>query len=248
MDNILSLLRNILSKGGTPSTPVKPRTTMDQAVQQLQAGGWRDANATPMPQVGQASLGNIAGASTSQPMRPQQQLQQYPQATPISIPQEQLAQNIANTWGKDTPLLKELETYIQAGNKLPGNMEKLLPIALALRETQGGKDLVNPSRNSKLGKNNPYNIRNNTGAFHSYPDSRTASLGNLDQGGESSGLVGLLSGSEPSNRGYYEDFRRTNNYKDLFKRWSPTADNNGAPEEQVANIEWILNQIRQGHQ
>lgn len=173
---------------------------------------------------------------------------QTPQATPIAIPQDQLAQNIASTWGKDTPLLQNLALYMQGGNKLSGNMEKLLPLALALRETQGGKDLINPNKNSKLGKNNVFNIRNDTGAFQDYPDLQTAIMGNLQQGGQSGGMVGLLNGEKPSSKGNYSDFRRTNNYADLFKRWSPPTDSNGSLEEQTANIEWILNRLKNGKQ
>src|SRR4051812_43129016 len=66
--------------------------------------------------------------------------QAQPQATPIAISPDQLKQNISNTWGSNTPMLNNINDFVQAGNQLPGNMEKLLPIALALRETQGGKD------------------------------------------------------------------------------------------------------------
>lgn len=167
-----------------------------------------------------------------------------PQPTPIAIARETLAKNISNTWGKDTPILQNLDLYMQGGNQLPGNMEKLLPIAMALRETQGGKDLINPNKNSKLGKNNVFNIRNDTGAFQDYPDLATAILGNLDKGGQSAGMVGLLRGDKPGNKYIYEDYRNSNQWGDLFKRWSPPTDSNGSLEEQQQNIEWILNQLK----
>lgn len=172
-----------------------------------------------------------------------------PQATPISIPQERLAQNISSTWGKNTPLLENLQLYMDAGNKLPGNMEKLLPIALALRETQGGKDLQNPAAmkgpNDGLGDNNVFNIRNDQSQFQNYPDLETAVMGNLEKGGQSGGVVGLLGGTKPSSKHIYEDFRKSNDYKDLFKRWSPTEDRNGSMEEQIRNIEFILSKLKQ---
>lgn len=185
---------------------------------------------------------------TQQPI-PQPTQQPSPQATPISIPQDRLAQNISNTWGADTPLLKNLALFIQAGNKLPGNMEKLLPIALALRETQGGKDLQNPATmkdlQSGLGENNMFNIRNEQGKFQNYPDLQTAVMGNLDQGGESGGAYGLLAGTKPSSKYIYEDFRKSNDYKDLFSHWSPSSDKNGSLDEQTKNILYILGKLKQ---
>lgn len=128
-------------------------------------------------------------------------------------------------------------------------MEKLLPIALALRETQGGQDNMQPG--AKTGQNNYFNISNGQG-WQDYPDMQTALMGNLDQGGESGGLGGLLSGSKPESKGIYEDFRRTNDYHDLFNHWSPEFDKNGkrangpmdGPGGQIANINWILNQLK----
>lgn len=178
---------------------------------------------------------------------PQQSEMPTPQATPLA--KGNLEQNIANTWGKDTPLLKNLDLYVEAGNKLPGNMEKLLPIALALRETQGGKDLQNPAAmkgpDDGLGDNNVYNIRNEQGKFQNYPDLQTAVMGNLDQGGQSGGVVGLLGGTKPSSKHIYEDFRKSNDFKDLLKKWSPTEDRNGSMDEQVANLAFILSKLKQ---
>lgn len=182
-------------------------------------------------------------AQALQQLSPQPQAQQpTPQATPIAIPQDQLRQNIQSTWG-DAPILKDLDLFTQAGNQLPGNMEKLLPIALALRETQGGKDNMKPG--AKTGQNNYFNIKGDAG-WANYPDMKTAVLGNIDQGGISGGAYGLLSGTDPKSKSYYEDFRKTNDYKDLFKRWSPANDGNGSMDEQVQNIQWIINHIKNG--
>jgi len=224
--NPIEYIRRLL--GGQANAAPK-KMSMQEAVAQMQANGWK-TEGTPQP--------------TTAPVAAAQQMAQ-PQATPIAIPQDRLAQNIASTWGQDTPLLKNLAMYMQAGNKLSGNMEKLLPIALALRETQGGKDLLNPAKNAKLGKNNVGNLRNETGAFQDYPDEQTAVMGNLDKGGMSGGIVGLLNGDKATSKSYYEDFRRTNKYSDLFKRWSPPTDSNGSLDEQTANIEWILNRLKQ---
>jgi hypothetical protein len=166
---------------------------------------------------------------------PQPQMPSSSQPNNTAIDREALAQRIAQKWGKDTPVLQNLDLLLEAGNKLPSNMDKLLPIILALRETQGGK--------YNKGNNNPFNIRNNQSKFQDYPDLATAVLGNLDKGGESSGLVGLLQGAEPSNQSIYADFRRTGDIKDLYKKWSPPEDSNGALEEQLQNYQWFKNYL-----
>ena len=188
-------------------------------------------------------------AQTDQPTAtPTPSAMPNPQASPIGMDRERLAQNISNKWGADTPLLKDLELYMQAGNQLPGDMEKLLPIALALRETQGGKDLLDPAKmkdsESGLGDNNVFNIRNEQGKFQNYPDLKTAILGNLEQGGESGGAYGLLAGTKPKSKYIYEDFRKSNDYKDLFKKWSPPSDKNGDLDEQTKNLLYILEQLK----
>jgi hypothetical protein len=192
---------------------------------------------TDMPQAAQ-SPARQANLPIQAPQQPQMA---QPQAMPSQVPEERLRQNIASTWGQDTPLLQNLALYLQAGNQLPGKMDKLLPIALALRETQGGKDLAK----RKWGKNNVGNLRNETGAFQDYPDLAAAVLGNINQGGQSGGIAGLLAGTKPSSAKIYEEFRKTNNYADLFKRWSPPSDNNGTLDEQTRNIEYILGKLRQ---
>lgn len=200
-------------------------------------------------------LRNIGGTSTykydyRQPAQAVATATPSPSPIPSPMPQsnggldkEILAQKIAQKWGPDTPILKNLDLLVDAGNQLPANMDKLLPIILALRETQGGKDLADPRKNRNLGKNNIYNIRNDQGVFQDYPDLQTAVLGNLGSGGESSGLVGLLSGAKPSNQGIYADFRKTGDPRDLYKRWSPTEDNNGSLEEQLRNHQWFKNYL-----
>lgn len=174
-----------------------------------------------------------------------------PQATPLPTPEATLdpnviKQNITKTWGANTPILSNLDMMIKAGQQLPQTEDQLLPLALALRETQGGKDLIDSTKNAHLGQNNPYNMRGVQGGntqFVNYPDLQTATLGGQNGPDQSQGLVGLLSKNP-----IYGDFQKSGNYADFFKHWSPPADNNGNIDQQVQNIKWIINQIRQGHQ
>lgn len=168
-----------------------------------------------------------------------------PQPSP-SLSPDMIKQNITKTWGANTPILNNLDLMIKAGQQLPQTEDQLLPLALALRETQGGKDLIDSTKNAHLGQNNPYNMRGVQGGntrFVNYPDVQTATLGGQNGADQSQGLVGLL-----SNNPIYADFQKSGNYADFFKHWSPPADNNGKIDEQVQNIKWIINQIRQGHQ
>jgi hypothetical protein len=165
----------------------------------------------------------------------------YPQSLP---PEDVLRSGIAHAYGSDNPILADLALYLQASQKMPQGVDPMLPIILALRETQGGRDLSNPNKNKKLGKNNVYNLRGEGGAFQDYPDLATAILGNLDQGGQSGGLVGLIGGTKPSSRYIYENFRQhPQDLATLFEKWSPTSDRNGAMDEQIHNYNWIRNHI-----
>ena len=229
--------------GLQPQQPAAKKLSYAEAINQMKASGWKESAAQPQQQIATPQPQQI---QPQQMQQPQSQGMPTPQATPIAIPQEQLRQNISDTWGANTPMLNNLDLFTQAGNQLPGNMEKLLPIALALRETQGGKDNMKP--NTITGDNNQLNIRH-AGEFVDYPNLPTALLGGANpeaSEGRSSGLLGLLSGDKKSNKGIYEDFRRTNDYKDLFKKWSPSNDGNGSMDEQIQNINWILNKIKNG--
>ena len=158
--------------------------------------------------------------------------------------EEAIHNAISQRWGKDTPILQYLPQLLTAGQQLPKGMDVLLPIIMALRETQGGKDLIDPNRNANLGKNNIFNIRNETGAFQDYPNTNTAISGNYQQGGPSSGFVGLMQGAQDKNRNIYADFRADpTNMSKFFAHYSPTSDNNGALPEQVNNYNWIRRYI-----
>ena len=156
-------------------------------------------------------------------------------AAPIEA--EQLQALLSQNRGADTPILSDLDLLIAAGNQLPENLDPLLPLILAIRETQGGR--------YNKGQNNPYNIRGQNLAggteFINYPDLQTATLGGqnpLYGGIESQGLLGLLGQND-----IYSEFRQTGNLEDLFAHYSPPADNNGDLEEQAQNYRWIRNQI-----
>lgn len=147
-----------------------------------------------------------------------------------------IRQAIIQTWGKDTPVLDYLPELLAASQKLP---DPMLPIAIALRETQGGKDLVNPNKNSQLGKNNPFNIRgiqNGQSKFVDYPNIQTAINGGQNGPDTSQGFAGLV-GQNP----LYADYRANPDMAKFFAHYSPPADSNGQLTDQVQNY----NQIRQ---
>jgi hypothetical protein len=154
----------------------------------------------------------------------------------MSTLSDQIKQGIRN-WnnGKDHPLMEYADTLAQAGEQMPKGVSPYLPTILALRETQGGQ--------YNVGKNNIYNLRDNTGHFVSYPDVQTAILGGVNplyNNVHSSGVVGVLNGDKPENQGLYADFRKSGDTADLWKHWSPPTDNNGSIPEQVDNYNWMM--------
>ncbi len=166
-------------------------------------------------------------------------------STPYSrfdLTPDEIKQVVTSTWGADTPILNNIDMMIEAGNRLPKNMDPYMPLILSLRETQGGKDLIDPTKNAKLGKNNPYNIRgvqNGVIRFIDYPSLQVATFGGSNGTDTSEGLVGLLSRNP-----IYAAFRQSGDLKDFFKHWSPPTDNNGNLDEQVQNYQWIRNRFR----
>lgn len=188
------------------------------------------ASAVPQAQQAQPALAQQATQPTSPQGLPV--LRGFGGAAPISG--EQLASLIAQHRGADTPILQNLSTLINAGNQLPSNLDPLLPIVLAIRETQGGR--------YNKGQNNPYNIRGIQGdkssKFIDYPSVDVASQGGQNGPDVSQGLTGLL-GKNP----IYSDFRQSGKLQDLFAHYSPTADSNGSLDQQAENYKWIRNQI-----
>lgn len=232
-----------------------------QPHQQAMAAGTPDATPDPFVAKGAIKIGpnHYYVPSASNPTPPDQGGNPIPAPTNLPAQQptnlagnfapvdmESVRKGIAARYGADNPILSNLDLYMKAGQQLSSQnqgMDPLLPIILALRETQGGKDLLNPN-NTKLGKNNVFNIRNDTGAFQNYPDLQTAIMGNLQSGGDSGGLVGLLGGEKPQSKYIYEDFRKDpSNLSALFNHWSPTTDNNGDMNTQVNNYKWIRDHI-----
>lgn len=185
--------------------------------------------------------------SPTPPSQPQMQAQTAPIASPTPSPQPmpsafpneaRLRQNISNTWGSDSPILQNLPLFEKAGQQLSPKENPLLPIVLALRETQGGKDNLKP--NAITGNNNYFNIRGvqgNQTRFINYPDLQTALFGGQNGPDQSQGLVGLLNGP------VYQDYQNSGNIRDLFNHWSPPSDGNGQLPEQEQNFRWILNQL-----
>lgn len=179
----------------------------------------------PSGQAVQAATPTSAPAATAQPT-----------SAPTDIAQDLVRQNVSKLYGKDNPALSYLPQLLDAGKQLPQGVDPYLPLIIALRETQGGR--------YNVGQNNIFNMRNETGAFQDYPDINTAINGNLAQGGQSGGFTGLVGGSKPSSQSIYQDFRQDpSNMQKFFAHYSPTADKNGALDEQVQNYQWIRSHV-----
>jgi len=125
------------------------------------------------------------------------------------------------------PMVKDAGLLAQAGRQFEAaGLDPLMPTILAIRETQGGKDL----EKRDWGKNNPYNIRGEQGGkkqFISYPDLQTATFGGRNEYApgqyvDAQGLSGLILQNK-----IYEDFRKSKSLADFFNHYSPSVDNNG---------------------
>jgi len=134
------------------------------------------------------------------------------------------------------PILNHVDDLYKAGQQFQAKgLDPYLPIILALRETQGGRDNAKPG--SKTGKHNLYNVRGTQGGerkFVDYPDFQTALFGGQNGPDMSTGLVRLLTESPT-----YQGYRDSKNVGDLLARWSPPVDNNGDIDEQIANYQFM---------
>jgi len=170
---------------------------------------------------------------------------QAPTPTPktqSSFNRELLRQGILG-WSKgreDIPILSHLDVLEEAGNNLSAQgFDPYLPAIIAIRETQGGRDLTEPRYQGKIGSNNIYNIRNtgqqgNTKPFVDYPNIRTAVLGGPNGPVQSKGFVGMLLSSPQ-----YQSFRQSKDVRDFLRVYSPPEDLNGPIDEQVGNYQHL---------
>ncbi len=189
----------------------------------------------PQPQQQQQVIPQPQQNLTQQMQAPQlPQLRGHNGAAPING--QDLYNLLSKARGPDLPILQHLALLINAGNQLPQNIDPLLPIILAIRETQGGK--------YNKGQNNPYNIRGEqlgqTSKFIDYPSLDVATMGGYNPMGNvnSQGLTGLI-----GQNNIYSDFRNSGKLQDLFAHYSPPSDSNGSLDQQAGNYDWIRNNI-----
>ena len=133
------------------------------------------------------------------------------------------------------PLATQAAQLAEAGNRLP---DPYLPIVLALKETQGGRDVVNRANNggaAGAGMNNAWNIMYG-GKLIDYPDYETALMGGGNwgvNGAPQQGLLGTLTG------GLYDNYMRSGNLEDFFSTYSDPSVGNPPMEKQVADYMYL---------
>ncbi len=136
--------------------------------------------------------------------------------------------NKGNT--ESLPIMDNLDTMVKAGKKVKEKgFDPIVPTWLALRETQGGRDLLKRD----YGRNNAYNINysilddNNQKKriWVDYPNWDLATMGGVDpEGVERQGLAGTIMGP------YYKKYHTTNDIADFLRTYSPPEDGNGPIE------------------
>ncbi len=117
------------------------------------------------------------------------------------------------------PIATQSAQFAEAGNRLPTNIDALLPAIIALMETGGGQ--------RQVGTNNPFNIRgiqDGTTKFINYSSPGVALLGGDNNGIQSKGFIGQIL-SNPA----YSDFRASGDLADFFKVYTPPGPQYGNP-------------------
>jgi hypothetical protein len=144
-----------------------------------------------------------------------------------------------NDWnkanGSRVPITDNIDLFVRAAKEFQAKgMDPYLPVILALRETQGGRD---NEKGGITGKNNVFNIRGQQGGatkFVDYPSLEVAMFGGQNGQDVSQGLTKLITEND-----IYSDYQNTKDIKDLYKKWSPPEDNNGELTEQEQNYNFF---------
>lgn len=191
---------------------------------------------TIFPPYSQSFPGNTVQAA--QPAAP------APPAPPPAAPQqgrlsEEQIQQALQAFAPDTPLATQSGVLAQALQQLDPAYDPRMLIALALKESRGGKDLLNPDRQlggRREGINNPFNVMPG-GDLVNYPDLKTALTGgpNELEGHPSRGLVYILN-EDPA----YAPYRQSGNMDDFFQAYSPPGKGNADLKTQQAQIDKLL--------
>lgn len=139
------------------------------------------------------------------------------------ISEQQVRQGFER-FASNVPLATQSAVISQALQKLSPQIDPKLILALALKESRGGKDLVGREK----GVNNPYNVMYQ-GNLINYPDLQTALMGgpNPLEGSSSRGLINIL------NSPLYQKYRQSGNLEDFFNVYSPPNLGNAPINTQV---------------
>lgn len=169
------------------------------------------------------------GSGTPQPM--QNIPQPVAQASSGGISADQIRQGFEK-FAPNTPLATQSGVLAQSLQSLSPQIDPKLILALALKETRGGADLVGRQQ----GVNNDYNVRYG-GKLINYPDLQTALSGGpnpLEGGAQSKGLINMLNGP------LYQNYRQSGNLADFFNTYSNPKDNNPPIATQIQQIQQLM--------
>lgn len=161
------------------------------------------------------------------------------EATKARVTEEQVKQGLSR-YAKDSPLATQSAVLAQALNQLSPNIDPMTILALAIKESRAGKDLVG----RKEGLNNPLNVMHHVGGQRrlvNYPDLQTALTGgpNSLEGTDSQGIINILN-KDPR----YEQFRQSGDPAELLKHFTPYGGENPDQSTQLRQLEQAIRYLR----
>jgi len=149
-----------------------------------------------------------------------------PTSTPKNTPMsdKQIQEGFLK-YASSTPLATQSGVISQALEQLSPQIDPKLILALALKESGGGRDLVGREK----GLNNNYNVMYD-GKLINYPDLQTALMGGenkLEGNVQSKGLIKIL------NSNLYKKYRESGNLEDFFNVYSKPEVGNPPMQKQI---------------
>ena len=188
----------------------------------------------------QKLIGGVFGRATKAPVKAQGNVVGDPSQMKItygstkpktsSISEDQIRKGFSK-FSANAPLATQSGVISQALSKLSPSIDPKLILALALKESRGGQDLVGRQQ----GQNNPYNVMYG-GKLINYPDLQTALMGGENQleGSPSKGLINIL------NSPLYQKYQQSGNLEDFFNTYSPEQSGNAPIKTQVQQAQELM--------
>lgn len=162
-------------------------------------------------------------------------IQQPTQQPANGISQEQIQQGFSK-FAPDTPLATQSGVISEALGNLSPDIDPKLILALALKESRGGKDLVGRQQ----GQNNNFNVMHK-GKLINYPDLKTSLMGGenpLEGGQQSKGLINIL------NSPIYKKYRQSGKLEDFFNVYSPPQSGNPDIQTQIQQAQELMQKFQ----